>query len=238
MGLIAFLLLILIPASLVFVVLSIVQKRRRSHDARLGKPNYQRRIIIFSVVPVVCIAVLFFTGKFYSLSMTFQMPYVYYQQLNNNSPETEFVARDGRIFTGDKAVTVNENFGAHINFGQEIFRSIDGLISERLFRYSDEYIPEQYRASSVSDVGYFVFIRHYAENGDLAYINGARAFAHYIDVVICDNGGVLAEETFKGNFEATTSGSDTLGPAPDSAVSEWIEEQLARFISERPSTTE
>ena len=245
MNIISLFLLILIPVSIVFAVVALIKmlKYKRggsSNDLRQRDLKYRprRRLIVSSLVVVACFAVLFFYGKLYSLAMTIQMPSITGilsdGNINDNIDEIRLNSDNEFELTGNRAVVFNYNFGAGTNWGQEVFLSIDGFIGEHLFRYSDDYIPEVYRTASASDVGYIVFIRHSAADSGQRYTNGAKAYIHIIEVIICDDRNILAEKTFKGGVAPSTTQSETLGPAPDREVSEWVAQQLDRITSQKP----
>ena len=241
MGIISLLMLVAVPVSLVFAIVFLIQTLKQGRDGgkASSKQDSKFKLIISAAICVACLAVLIFTGKFYSLYMTMQMPPISGIQsawgMNPDSNAMRLNTSEDIELTGTKAVTFNENFGASINTGQDVFFIVDNFPSAHLFRYSDQYIPGECRAAGASEVGFIVFIKHSAIHTGAEYTNNAKAFRHVIEVRICDDKNILAEKTFTGNLESETTGSDTLGPAPDKEVSEWVAGQLAKFSSEKPA---
>ena len=240
MGVLAFLMLILIPVSLVYTVMIIVKMRRRGFKDVELKSRLKSRLLIFAAVFVIGLAVLFFNGKFYSLSMTMQMSHIKgagLANINDKSKPVKIWSDRAVAFTGNKAVTLNVNFDTGTNVGQEIFLAIWNAPDELFFKYSDKYIPKEYRAENADEVGFLIIVRHYSADSGQKYTNGRKAYVHKIDVTICDDKNILAEKTFTGGFAPSTTHSDAIGPAPDNAVSEWVAEQLARLTTRKPASS-
>jgi hypothetical protein len=254
MALIAVLMLIAIPVSFAYAVLCVVRLfmiRQAAQGyvsgfrgARLSLDDLKYRIIIPLTVMVLCFGVLFFTNKFYSLSMTFQMP----EECRYLSDHKTLQELDGPVIgrtvyfkgsdsssqnaplNGTKAVTVQKNFGAYSNTAMQTVGVIFDLPNELLFKFSGEYIPKEYRAKDFEDVGYLVVVKHSATLRN-EYTSGAKAYSHDVEVFICDDKTVLAAATFTGTIKGSTTlkSGDVIGDVPSEAISQWVAAELDRL---------
>jgi hypothetical protein len=245
MGFVFLLMLLLIPASLVFAVIVTIKMLRstrlnqKPHYIAADKRDWRNQLLVSAAVIAVCLAVLFFSGTFHSMSMTFQMSHISGVSAASNREGDTSVriwtpdSSQEVIFPGGKAITLNINYGAYTNSGQDFVAGVLDIPNDILFRYDGRYIPIEYRANNAEEVGYLIEVRHFSEESNLLYTNGAHAYIHCIEVIICDDKNILAQETFKGYLDPKTTGDDTIGPAPDKQVSEWVKAQLDRLVSER-----
>ena len=226
MNVVASLLVVLMPVSVVFAIVTVARGL-----GRRGREGMKERLLVSAAVFVVCLGVLFFTGRFFSLAMTFRMPQISGASHSGISGPLKLDSRDPLDFTGKKAVTLTVSFGAYTNAAQEIAGIPGQWAVETLFKYSHDYIPAEYRAAGVEDVGYVVVVRHYATKSTVKYTNGATAWSHDVEVTICNDQGCPAHTVFEGGYRASTGTSGgILGPAPTGAVREWVADQLARLI--------
>jgi hypothetical protein len=242
MGFVFLLMLLLIPASLVFsviVTIKMLRSTRLNQDPKYiaaDKRDWRNQLLVSAAVMVVCLAVLFFSGKFHSMSMTLQMSHISgVSAANNREGDTSvriWTRNSNEVtFPGGKAVTLNINYGAYTNSAQEFVAGVLDIPNDILFRYDGAYIPEEYRANSAEQVGYLIEVRHFSKESNMRYTNGAHAYIHCIEVTICDDKDILAQETFEGFLDSDTTGDDTIGPAPEEQVNEWVKAQLDRLVS-------
>lgn len=184
------------------------------------------------------LGILFATGQFYSLRMTLDMPSAYsstvsYRFGDYGSLKLDDLSEELPPLKGNKAVTIHANFGAYADGMMKTVALVTDFPREKLFRYSDQYIPSQYQASSYSDVGYLVIVRNRAERSDsVEYTSGAIPYAWCIDVGIYDGESMVASTTIEGNYRPTTSlkSGPVIGPAPEEEVREWVANELERLI--------
>ena len=240
MGFVWLLLLLLIPTSLVYcatVTIKMLRNRRATSDPQSISKNRRRwlsQLSFSAAVIAACFAALFFSGGLYSMSMTFQMSHISgaTAATNHEGDTRVWISTDSPekiTFTGEKAITLNKNSGAYTNSAQSVVAEVLDKPNSILFKYNDAYIPPEYRANSVEEVGYLVQVRHFSKESSAHYTNDAHAYYHCIEVMICDDTNVLAQETFQGGLDPDTTGPDTIGPAPTAQVSKWVGEQLERL---------
>ena len=186
-------------------------------------------------IVTVCVGAMLFTGQFYSLYMTNQMPveytYGYKKGLWISEAGEYEIREDWPSLGGDKVVTLNANFATPTNEAQYITASIFDFPREKLFKYSKKYIPAEYLAKNKDEVGYLVVIEHHAEQKG-AYTSGATAHSHCIAVWICDDEQVLSSTIIKGNINSSTTlkNGSAVGPAPDEQVSAWVSTELEKLL--------
>ena len=170
--------------------------------------------------------------------MTLDMPSAYsstvsYRFGDYGSLKLDDLSEELPPLKGNKAVTIHANFGAYADGMMKMVALVTDFPREKLFRYSDQYIPSQYQASSYSDVGYLVIVRNRAERSNSAeYTSGAIPYAWCIDVGIYDGESMVASTTIEGNYRPATSlkSGPVIGPAPEEEVREWVANELERLI--------
>lgn len=231
----AFVFLLAILAAVVYFVIFCIQRiRARRTASSKQNVNTNRPPIVLGVL-TVCLGIMVFTGQLYSLYMTVQMPkeYSYGYNLKNPTAQTgEYkLYDDWPPLDGDKAVTLNINFGAYSNGAMRFVANITDFPREKLFKYSNKFIPVGYLAHSRDDVGYLVVINHRTESAG-EYTSGAKAYRWYIDIWICDDEQVLSSTTIKGGARKSTTlhSGAVIGRAPDNEAREWVAAELTRLI--------
>lgn len=229
-----------IPVS--FICLIITGIKAATYHAKSGEYRMEHKKKAGSLIAVItaCTLILLISGLFYSLRMTLDMPVAFSYRFGYNFSGNETIGiHPDKLpsLKGSKALTMHINFGAYSD-DSRIIKAISNIYDfpqEKLFKYSDIYIPSKYRARNYSDLGYLVVIKNHAKKaGENIRYNGSGAipYSWCIDIWIYDGEKIVTSTTIEGGYPSSTtlrSGS-VIGSAPNKKVKEWVTAELENLI--------